>query len=790
MKSIKRLVGPFMILLLGSHLIAQEKDEVNIGIIVDGSWGENRVRLQTIRNEILALTTGEFNVQFPDAKVIESNWRIDEIRLAIDKLLADNEIDIVLTLGTISSLEVCQRQSLPKPVIAPFVLDADLQKLPVKQGRSGVKNLNFVTVPSTIESDIQIFQDIVSFNKVAVLVNECYLNAFPGFHNDAKEYFHKINLDVQLIGVKNDISAAIGKITPEIEAVYILPLLHLSDSQYEQLAQALVERKLPSFAFSGAERVEQGILAGLNKDVLNRLARRIAINVQRILLGDAPESIPVAISLRKQLTINDATSQAIQVFPSWAVVTEADLVGRQPDPVQRKLDFKSVVQDALAANLELAAKVLYVEAGRKQLQEAWSKLFPSIDLSSTYLIIDKDRAEMSMGQQPERTLSGSVTATQILFSEPALANLSIQKKIQQTKEFEYDQLQLDIIQQAATGYLNVLRAKTYERIQHENLRLTRQNLELARVRQAIGSSGPSEVYRWESQIALNRNSVIEANAQRNLAEIQVNRLLHRPAEESFQTLEADINDPVLITFHEVIFQYIENRQAFKLFRKFMVDEGMGNSPELAALDAAIGAQERALRSATNAFWAPTLAFQASVDNKFSKEGAGLTPPPGFSTPKDLTWNIGFNLSFPLVQGGNKILVRQRVMKELAQLRTERQMVAEMIEQRIRSSLHIAGASYASIRQTRLAAEAANKSLDVVQDLYSQGLVSIVELLDVQNSALVTDLAAANAVYDFLVDLFEVERSIGASDFLATEEDHNAFLLRAEQYFEKAGFRMN
>jgi len=413
-----------------------------------------------------------------------------------------------------------------------------------------------------------------------------------------------------------------------------------------------------------------------------------------------------------------------------------------------------------------------------------------MDLSSSYLIIDEDRAENSFGQQPERTLSGSVTANQVIFSEKAFAYLTIQSNLQRTRRFEYEQLRLDVIRDAATAYPNVLRAKTYERIQLANLRLTRHNLELARVREIIGSGGPAEVYRWESQIALNRKSVIEANSQRNLAEIQVNRLLHRPIEGDFATSEVDLDDPVLITSNRTILRYIENRQAFRIFRGFMVEEGLRNSPELGALDAAIAAQERAFRSATHSLWTPTVGLEAHLENKFSKEGAGLDIPPGFVEPKDLSWHMGVMVTFPLFQGGEKAVQRQKIRKELNQLATERAALAEMIEQRIRSTLHVAGASHASIQQARLAAEAADKSLEVVQDLYSEGVVSIVELLDVQNSALMTDEAAANAVYDFLIDLMEVERASGASDFLATEEKRLAFLKRAEDYFEEADHELS
>ena len=71
--------------------------------------------------------------------------------------------------------------------------------------------------------------------------------------------------------------------------------------------------------------------------------------------------------------------------------------------------------------------------------------------------------------------------------------MSIQKNLQKTREFERDQLKLDITQTAATAYLNILQAKSFEKIQQENLKLTRQNLEFARVREVVGSAGKDEL---------------------------------------------------------------------------------------------------------------------------------------------------------------------------------------------------------------------------------------------------------------------------------------------------------
>ena len=93
----------------------------------------------------------------------------------------------------------------------------------------------------------------------------------------------------------------------------------------------------------------------------------------------------------------------------------------------------------------------------------------------------------------------------------------MQQKTQDSRVAERRELQLDTAMDAGLGYLNVLRTKQSNGSQKENLKLTRSNLELARVREAIGSAARDEVFRWESEIANGRIDVLDAQAQRQQA---------------------------------------------------------------------------------------------------------------------------------------------------------------------------------------------------------------------------------------------------------------------------------
>jgi outer membrane protein TolC len=94
-----------------------------------------------------------------------------------------------------------------------------------------------------------------------------------------------------------------------------------------------------------------------------------------------------------------------------------------------------------------------------------------------------------------------------------------------------------------------------------------------------------------------------------------------------------------------------------------------------------------------------------------------------------------------------------------------------------------GASWNNIELSREAAVASRKNLDLVTDAYAKGVVSIQDLLDAQNSALTADLRASNAVFNFLLDLVEVQRAAGRLEWFRAEEDRDLWVQRIRDYFE-------
>lgn len=759
---------------------------LRIGFVLDGPWDRNAEVLGLVRAEVQELCGGEHDVQFPPDRVLEADWTPAGVTAALERLLADPELDVVVALGVLASDRACRQAAPGKALVAPAVIDPEIQGLPRRDGTSGVHNLTYLTVPAAVQRDVRAFRELVPFERLVILSNRYIGTSLPDLETRVARLARSQGVVPTVIPVGASAGEALARLPQDAEAVYVMALLQLASTSFDSLVAGLAARRLPSFSSLGEKEVERGLLAGVSTDIFPRMARRLAVTLQRIAAGEDPGGLPTGFAAGERLTLNLETARAIGFYPTWAGMSEAVLIGEERERQGRRLTLVGVMQEAMQANRDVVAEEHLVAGGAQSVREARAVLLPQADVSGLGLLIDADRAAASFGAQAERTLSGTISATQLLFSEPALARFSAERSLQRARERQLDQTRLDAARQAGGAYLDVLRAQTLERIRKENLGLTRHHLELARLRQAVGSAGLSDVYRWESEIAINRKDAIEATATRNLAEMELNRILHQPVEAPFVAGDVTLDDAQVAPLLATTRPYLEDKISFAVLRDFLVEEALAWSPEMAALDAGLAAARRSQASATRAYYLPSLAVQAEANRLFDESGVGSGPSPfGVSQP-DTDWNVGLQASFALLRGGGKRAARGRARAEVARLEVERQAAAERIEQRTRSALHRAGASYAGIREARTAAEQARRSLELVSDAYSRGAQSLIDLLDAQNARIVADQAAADAVYDFLDDFLEVQRAVGRFDFAMTAEERADLGTRLRAYAQRKG----
>ncbi len=757
--------------------------QYTIGIITDGSNKSSTEMAELFRREIEKVASDEYSIKFPKKYLLQNHTTPAGINRNIDSLLNSPEVDLIITLGTVGSTEALKRTTPAKPIIAPFVFDVTLQKAPGNEFGSGVNNLTYIALGSSVNSSVNTFRKIIPFTRLAILMDAHDLNGIEAVNKLAPRIANEHTIDVVTIPVNTAAEKAIQKIPTNTEAVMVGPLWQMGTKDIKLLSKYLIQRKLPSFSLWNFEYVKNGLLATtMPENTGEHLARRVAVTVQEILLGEEVASIPVSFSKTQKLAFNMETARAIDIYPSLDAMTGSILLNEQRKDIQRRLNLQNAVQEALIANLDLIVAEKEVTAGTYAVGEARSTLFPQVGIGAVGRTIDNDRASVGSGMTPENALIGRATASQQIYSEKSWSGYSVEKYRQTGREFNRDTTRLDIILESSSAYLNVLRQKTIEQLQKENMALTLANLERAQIRLSTGVAGPDELYRWQTEFANARQVVLRAESSTFNAMQSLNRILHRPLQEAFIAEETDLSDPLLITGDQLFYQLMHNPRYLMTFNSFALSEGVAISPELQFLDSQIAAQERIITRSKREFWLPDFTVEGNVDQLLSNSGDGKRNE-DTSGLDDTEWAVGVYARLPLFEGGKKSSTLGRNKEQLVQLKTQRQATEERISQRILFSLNNTRASYPSINLSREAADAASRNLKLVTDSYVQGIKSIIDLLDAQNQALNADLDAANAVYNFLIDLMGVQRAIGNFIVFLPQKEQEQWMNKAKEYLQ-------
>jgi outer membrane protein TolC len=468
-------------------------------------------------------------------------------------------------------------------------------------------------------------------------------------------------------------------------------------------------------------------------------------------------------------------------------MAEARLINDQSGTRGPLITLETAMRDAVRANLDLMAEGLVIDQSYQTFKESRGPWLPQVSADGDMTI--NDPAVSNPFGEAQRQFTWGINGSQTIYSPSGHANLRSSRSNYWSTEHDYLSARLDTILEAGEAYLNVLRAKNNEDVNQDNLRLTRKNLSLAETRNAIGVAGREEVYRWQTQIAESRSAVIEASAIRNQAEIDLNRILNRPLEAPFRVPPPEDVRAVTPGSDPRVTKYLQDPYSFKIFREFMADEAIRNSPEIRSIDNTIRARDEVLKGERRQLGIPDIAIVGGFQHVPFADGVGSQPPPpteGIDFPgrQTFTWQVGAQASLTLFDGSANYARIRRTFRELDQLYTQRAVTAQRLEQDVRAALHQAGFSFANIALTSDAALASSRNLELVTDLYQRGAADIIQLVDAQNQALLAALAAANALYDFLIDALRVQRASGSFALEGSSEERDDFIQRLDAFSEQ------
>ncbi|WP_304546170.1 TolC family protein [Sulfurimonas microaerophilic] len=742
---------------------APQSSEVKISIVMDAQTSQYQKIKDELSTELKVMTQGEFKIDFTKPIIID--WSTSKAQEAIDRLQNEPNVDMIITIGLVSTNTALKEKALKKPTFAPYLLDFKQQ-----QSQSNKQNLNYLAFGTPFDIALKDFLDVVNFKNMTLIVDEKLSSSLPDAMDSLKKStLNKgINLHVIVSGSKNPLE----QIPADTQAVMLTPLPSLSAASKQKLIETLVQNRLPSYSFGDDLSVYDGVMmSSVSTENTSRRIRQLALNIQAVLRGENLQQLPTKFEDKHELLINLNTTNKIGVYPSFELLNKAKVIGDGERIEGKALSLSDVAKLAIKNNLYIIAGELGVKQEDENIKEVRSVLLPQIRGSVSYTQQNSDNVYVKNGFYAEKSSMGAIKVHQVLFSEKALAALEIQKKVKAATVAQQRTLEMDVVEQATTMFLNILIAQTQLKVEKENLKLTKSNLEMAQARVDAGTSDLSDLYHWESRIATSKQRVLQAKAGVEQAQDALNLILHYPITQRIKTVPATLEDPALLISNKELLSLISNENDLKRINDYIVQEGLKNASELQMYNGYIAAQKRKLTSDRRTYFSPDVEFVGEVSRVFDEQ---RNPASGFSLEDQTNWSASVVLSLPLYEGSARGARSSHSQLKLQQLQLSKEQEENSIEQQIRYDLHTIRSSYPSIELTEQAAKAARKSFELVQNNYAKGTRSMTDLLVAQNETLLADQRSASAIYKFLTDLMNLQRDMGRFDFFMDESERKSF----------------
>ncbi|WP_309396269.1 TolC family protein [Cerasicoccus maritimus] len=766
---------------------------LTIAIVRDGPSYILDAMIDEVKRETTALLKSKHNIVFREDADFNANWFPGGARLALKRALDDPSVDVVLLQGYFSLEEAASGVvELTKPCIGAYVQDPKIVAPFIQNGRSTIDNLYVIVSDISLHDDVKQFQELVGFKKVLYAVTDAYLQ---DLENDGpvKALLQQID---QELGVEHGFiplsSTAADSLqaTPErAEAVFFFPPLRFpSEAQLEDYITGVNARAIPTFAMTGESGVAQGFLFGVMPDLRTQLARRAALNIKELLSGRVASQMDSLFRVEKKLYVNVVTAAGINFDLPTEMLFDAVLVGGEAPKINASpLNLNKAVEAALKANYDLRARREDTTATYEAQRQSFSQMLPQVSAVYQYTRNNDAKARDSLGTIPRQSNSVGIGVSQMVYDDDIVTGYRISEQETQAAQYQEQSLESDTVQLSATAYLRYLAAKSILAIAKENLDVTRTNLGLARVRLDVGTSGPEEVYRFEAQEASDRASVAVAESQVQTALVALNRVMGMDdLGAQWDAEQIGLSSDSFDTTSRRVVELITSDSRARGFRMFSLQFAMSHAPELQVADRRVTAQELSLGAAKRSFLVPSVGVNFNYLNTFQQDTYESLQGSA-NTPTD-EWQVVFQASIPIFEGGNRVynVLRQKALVRGREY--DRSLIRQGVEERVLNSLYTLKSSYSDVRFSRIAADRAQKNLDIVTEKYRVGRVSIVDLLDAQNQAFVQKQNEVLSTYNLLEDLVDYMRAINWYEFLATPDEQEDWLDAAKIFLDQSSAR--
>ncbi len=225
-----------------------------------------------------------------------------------------------------------------------------------------------------------------------------------------------------------------------------------------------------------------------------------------------------------------------------------------PLPAQpRTLTLEQATQIALERNLSAMQARNNVDAAKSSVLAAYGRYLPGLGATGAWTRSQTEGPIYTQGipipgsstKQTTGSFSGNLSANLLLFdSFEREANLNRANATSDATELSATRTRQSVVFQVESSYLNVLRLDQLVKVSEENLKRDRRQLERIIESNRVGALSLADVYRQQSQVAIDELSMINAQNSFDKAEADLVALIGLSVAEEFAFVDESVSTSI------------------------------------------------------------------------------------------------------------------------------------------------------------------------------------------------------------------------------------------------------
>lgn len=712
--------------------------DISIAFIEDGKGGAGPRLSNLIVQELQPLlNTGDTLVPiFLGAEDVSPNV-MDSLVWA----LANRQVDYVVATGFIGSQEIYKVTKFSKPTYLLRVLDPNLTGI---KARDKVRNLRSYSTVNEIVGVFDRLNTLFKPKRVGILLSSSESGAQRSLDGPIAAAAKKAGISAQFLIL--DFGSDLALQLADLDAV-VLPPISTSKLERGALLSILQRQKIPSFAVGGDSMVLSGALISDTLDEDERvLARRVALDLQLAITGEARTQGMRLLDPKKRTTINIDTARAIEVdFTFEEIITARVVQGNSSESV---LGFLAALELATDRNLSLRGQFQQLRIDEESLEQARAKRGPQVSAQLSYT----RRGE----QLPENETFAAVGLSQTIYSSSVNAGVDVAKYGLTASQKMLAQKQIDTIQLTSGTYFQALQTQALFESKLRDLALNRENLLLAEQLNRSGSGSGAGIYRWQAVVAASESAVLNAYTNNTRAQSELAQRLNTRLQIPTQLADVYLDQPPFDVLHESIEPFLKSTGQAELLRQASAARALEQSPQIDSAEANVAANDILLSATKRSFYTPELSLSAEYGRFLDSSVTAA----GFELDDSDDWEVSLKATLPLWDSGTRRSLVHQYGAQKTQAQTQLQSVQIALWANSNDAVNDLIANYRAISLSDQAETASLKSQQITQRAYKLGSASVTELLDTQNEYREAQDNANAARYQYLTALVNFQALMG------------------------------